>query len=481
MLEAPEWLTKLCGKPAPHESKTPLVELDTDANIAKATKWLIEEAPEAVQGAGGDETTYKVAAFVKDFGISEGLALDLLIAHWNETKASPNWDYDDLKRKVENAYSYGTGAVGKRAIVPAEDDFEPVDLSVFEKPEMANAKKNRLYYVPFDDAVTRALDAIAKPLVKGLLDCSAMSVIYGDSNSGKTFLALDIASHVATPGFRWNGRKTANGLVAYIAAEGGRGVYKRLEAWRRKHGIEKGQVKLALIPCPVDLRSMEGDAKPLVELIRQAEAHWGEKVVLVVVDTLSRALAGGDENSPVDMGSLVRNCDRIRDALDCHLMLIHHTGKNKAAGARGHSLLRAATDTEIEVDNRTFAAKKQRDIEPIPDMRFDLEVVKLGEDGDGDPITSCTVILRTASEFEKLPLTDEEFGYWEELLVALADRDKGDINVEKSISTGFFVDLFWRLHSSEFDAPREKANYTLKKFGEKGWIKKLKQGQWVIT
>jgi len=480
MRESPPWLIDLAGKPAPQEARAPLAELDTDSNITAATRWLINRAPEAIQGAGGDETTFKVAAAVKDFGISEDLCLDLLISHWNEAKAIPNWDYDDLKQKVENAYSYGTGAIGKRT---AEADFEPVDLSIFKKPDLANAKKNRLYYVPFDDAVARALDAIAKPLIKGLLDCAAMSVIYGDSNSGKTFLALDIASHVATPGFCWNGRKTENGLVAYVAAEGGRGVYKRLEAWRRKHGIEKGRVKLALIPCPVDLRSMEGDAKALVDLIRQAEAQWDEPVVLVVIDTLSRAMAGGDENSPVDMGLLVRNCDRIRDALNCHLMLIHHTGKNKASGARGHSLLRAATDTEIEVDNRTFAAKKQRDIEPIKDMRFDLEVVKLGTDADGDPITSCTVALRTASEFEELPLTDEESDFFD--IISALVGDKAETEKIEPTKYYFGYDIFdeIKLQEMRMRIPSERtARYRLmRSLCEKRKLKKVKSGQWVMV
>ncbi|MGO7204046.1 AAA family ATPase, partial [Rhizobium ruizarguesonis] len=34
-------------------------------------------------------------------------------------------------------------------------------------------------------------------LIKGLLDRGAMSVVYGPSNSGKTFFSLDVAFHVA--------------------------------------------------------------------------------------------------------------------------------------------------------------------------------------------------------------------------------------------------------------------------------------------
>src|SRR5436305_1689464 len=72
-------------------------------------------------------------------------------------------------------------------------------------------------------------------------------------------------------------------------------------------------------------------------------------LALVEIDTVSRALAGGDENSAADMGSLVRSLDSLRDRLGCHVSAIHHLGKDAARGPRGHSLLKAAVDTAIEV------------------------------------------------------------------------------------------------------------------------------------
>jgi hypothetical protein len=43
-------------------------------------------------------------------------------------------------------------------------------------------------------------------------------------------------------------------------------------------------------------------AEHIAEIVRQVEEDTGEIVVLIVIDTLSRALCGGDENSPKDMG-----------------------------------------------------------------------------------------------------------------------------------------------------------------------------------
>ena len=54
--------------------------------------------------------------------------------------------------------------------------------------------------------------------IKGLLPRTGLACIFGASGSGKTFLALDIACHIAT-GMSWGERKTAQGVVIYIAAE----------------------------------------------------------------------------------------------------------------------------------------------------------------------------------------------------------------------------------------------------------------------
>jgi hypothetical protein len=77
-------------------------------------------------------------------------------------------------------------------------------------------------------------------------------------------------------------------------------------------------------------------------------------------------------------------------------MIVHHTGKDTAQGARGHSSLRAATDTEIEIENdeglRTATATKQRDLEPKTPITFQLKVHEIGNDDDGDAVTTCTII-----------------------------------------------------------------------------------------
>jgi hypothetical protein len=147
----------------------------------------------------------------------------------------------------------------------------------------------------------------------------------------------------------------------------------------------------------INLLDPDADRTKLVATIQAATAKMRIPVRLVVIDTLSRALAGGNENAPNDMGALVKSCDYIRQAVNAHIALIHHSGKDLALGARGHSLLRAATDTEIEISRPDTSSPsvarvtKQRELEIEGSFAFTLKTVNLGNNRRGKPVTSCVV------------------------------------------------------------------------------------------
>ncbi|MBK9585801.1 MAG: AAA family ATPase [Alphaproteobacteria bacterium] len=242
-----------------------------------------------------------------------------------------------------------------------------------------------------------------KYLIKGLFDVKGMSVIFGASNSGKTFLALDIAAHIAL-GLEWQGKRTRKGQVVYIAAEGGYGTQARLEAFRKHHDIE-GYGELYVIPSSVLLCGEPNDLKLLLESL----ACLGT-LDLVVIDTLARAMGGEDENLAKDMGSFIKNCDDIRETTGAHVMVIHHCGKNEERGARGSSALKGAIDTELQVsqDNRVISAKvtKQRDGKTGEITCFELRPYEVGQDEDGEALTSCA-LERTSAAPTRYGLTGQ--------------------------------------------------------------------------
>src|SRR5690606_37222389 len=105
--------------------------------------------------------------------------------------------------------------------------------SIFPTEPAAPTKTFR--FTPFGEAASTALTTAAKPLVKGVLDQGAMTVLYGESNAGKTFVAMDIAYHIAR-GLDWAGKRVAAFPVLYVAAEGGQGARKRAAALAARYG-----------------------------------------------------------------------------------------------------------------------------------------------------------------------------------------------------------------------------------------------------
>lgn len=253
-------------------------------------------------------------------------------------------------------------------------------------------------------------------LVKGWLSASALSVMFGASNTGKTFAALDVAFHVAA-GAEWRGHRVRKGPVIYIAGEGGLGIRNRLAAYVVEHP-EFGGVEFFLLPMALNLHE-DIDVKALCEALPTPAP------ALIVVDTLSRCMGDGDENKTPDMNRFVASCDLLRKVTGAHVMVVHHTGKDQSRGARGSYALYAATDTEIKItDEREIVATKQRDM-PYPEsLHFALSPVTLGTDEDGDPVTSAIAIPVEAPAKKRKPLT----GVAEIAMQALMDalRDHGE-------------------------------------------------------
>ncbi len=230
-------------------------------------------------------------------------------------------------------------------------------------------------------------------VVKGLIAPNTLVLVVGGSGSGKTFFTTDLSVHIAAQR-PWRGRKVRGGLVVYVALEGAASAENRFAALRDEAEIPKG-IPLVQTPVPLNLRDTS-DVADLISFVRDNESTYGEKCVAIFIDTLSRAMAGGDENAPDDMGALIGGADAVRIATGAAIVLIHHVGKDMERGARGHSSLRAALDTEIEVSvtaegQRAAKVTKQRDLPGGDEFAYRLRQVILGRDEDGDAVTTCVV------------------------------------------------------------------------------------------
>ena len=122
---APTHLIARLDEPRERGSVLAATDLDTEFAIARAVKYLREEAPLAIEGQGGDDCTFRVACIVKDMGLSAEGVLDAMAANWND-RCAPPWDLDELRTKVENAFTYALSAAGGQT--PAVDlaGVEPI-------------------------------------------------------------------------------------------------------------------------------------------------------------------------------------------------------------------------------------------------------------------------------------------------------------------------------------------------------------------
>lgn len=305
---------------------------------------------------------------------------------------------------------------------PSVEDGPPWEAEAPSAPRLLPT----LRYVDIEATIGTA------DFVEGLLIDGGLSLAFGASNSGKTFLVTDMGLHVAL-GWPWHGREVEAGGVLYVAGEGGSGIKNRIAAFRTHHGASAAgeMVPFAVIPATIDLCDPTADTGALIATIRAMTEAFGMPVRLVIVDTVSRAMAGGDENASADMGALVRNLDRVREETGVHILLVHHSGKDTARGARGHSLLRAAVDTEIEVSRDEEAGvsvakvTKQRDLPVAGELSFRLEVVELGTNRRGKPVTSCVVVAADSCPKPRSEkLSDSQRRAFEQLKNCLADSGK---------------------------------------------------------
>lgn len=223
--------------------------------------------------------------------------------------------------------------------------------------------------------------------LKSLFSPNEMSVVYGVPGCGKSFWALYVVRAV-TRGREVLGKRVHQTNALFMALEGVAGFEKRLKAEILTNDESEGFYYIAQ---PVNLFD---DPKSVNETIA---AIQGTGTGMLIVDTLNRAMPGGSENAPEDMGRFISNIDAIRATTGVHVMIIHHSGKDETRGMRGHSALLGAADVVIEIarekegKDRLAKVHKAKDDADGEQFAFKLVVKELGTDADGDPITTCVV------------------------------------------------------------------------------------------
>lgn len=224
-----------------------------------------------------------------------------------------------------------------------------------------------------------------RPLVAGLIYQGALTWLIGKSGSFKSFVALDLAQHVAA-GREWGGRRVWGGPVVYLVAEGAGGMSLRVRAWEHVNGPSSD----SLIMLP--------------EAVQITGAGWAVFAafcaevapVMIVVDTQARVTVGVNENDNGDMGVVIERIAALGRVTGACVLVVHHIGRN-GADARGASAIDGAQDTELRVERKggpkdlraVLVMDKQKDSADTGEIAIKARVVDLGIDSySGEPLSS---------------------------------------------------------------------------------------------
>jgi hypothetical protein len=226
-----------------------------------------------------------------------------------------------------------------------------------------------------------------RDIISGALPFGGVGVAYAEPAAGKTAILVDLGLHIAA-GLEYRNRRVEQQPVIFVALEGHGGIENRVVAAAEHLGLE--DVPFALFKTGDNFRDPAA-ARKVAAVARQLGGS-----PLIMIDTLTAALAGGSDCDPKDVGALLDNIKTELVAQGCTVLVIHHTGKDLSRGARGWSGLLAAIDVEFEIsrdgDLRTLRISKMRDgSDSQPAFCYGFEAHRLGLNPYGEPVTAVVV------------------------------------------------------------------------------------------
>jgi hypothetical protein len=377
----------------PMQRLAPLSALETPFEIEKLKSALVFLSPDVDRGHGKFYTAAGLPA--KDYWLavvwaiaSLGWASGKQIAKvWSE-KCAHRYTEEGFEKawsefKPNHPNPIGVGSLYKRAI---ELGWQPSK----QPPALPSGTFKLL-----TGNDLRAMPPV-KWRLKGVFPYEGLAALYGPSASGKSFLATDLSVAIAE-GNPWFGIRTAQSKVIYVALEGESGFKNRVAAWELENNRTL-PASMFMVMQPFQITNPT-DVDALAASIPMDS--------VVIVDTLNRAAPTSDENSSKEMGEILQACKWLQGLIGGLVVLVHHTGKDTTKGARGHSSLFAALDGAIEVeksnDKRSWSIAKSKDGQDGKSFPFNLKIHNLGQDSDGDEITSCTIERALPNIFIKPP------------------------------------------------------------------------------
>lgn len=337
----------------------------------------VREGRVSVEGNGGNNVAFQVAASILDKAISPALTYELMDEMWNP-HCSPPWDDWELERIVGNAAKYGEetgqGAKGFEDNQSAFAAFAGMETP----PDDPKAERPKGRFKPMWLRDARKDVREASWLVPGFLPSRGTGILYGLSGSYKTFVALDwalslafgIAGQWGTPPVKHN--------VLFLAGESSYALaQERVDSWCEWQGVDPDAADFVIVRGVPAFNDKEG-----WEEVRDGLRGLNSIPQLVVVDTLTRVMSGMDENSNNDAKLVLKHMEEISEHYGCFTLSTGHTGKDEGRGMRGAQVFLDNSDAVIyakKTGNGTkLQVKKLKEVD-IPDQPFHMEKKVFGK------------------------------------------------------------------------------------------------------
>lgn len=302
------------------------------------------------------------ASAIKKFGSEQQLE--------NVVQDLPDEVMDDLLLQMENVFPH---------VNPNQPDYVPVEN---EWPYAG--------YFSHEDLQIDDQNFVLYPILAE----NESVVLFAEPKTGKTALALTMGLNVAC-GFDWGEFQTPSpAAVMYFALEGTRAIRLRVSAWK-KMMIDAGHELPERIPMYVvenaggfykDQQKLD-HAKRILQHNKMCEREFSLPVKVIVIDTLTKAMTGGDQNSAEDTASLFEIVAMLRaSGITATIIFIHHKARG-AGNARGSSNIEAEPDVLLDVSkDKDFVVMKvarARSIEDGGAYNFKLRGIELGKNRQG--------------------------------------------------------------------------------------------------
>ena len=288
----------------------------------------------AIEGRGGNEFTYVVAATVLNLGISEDKALELL-EPWNAACVPP-WDTEDLRTLIANASAYAQNDAGAWSVPPASTTITPDALDKLLADNVAPVREERARFNWMDRDKWKNIPAPVW-LLKNKLMRNSIAMLYGPSGHYKSFIAMNLAAEVAQTGE----------CAFYVAAEGiERMAAKDLPAWEMAYDDHR-LLPLYLTDEMPKVFAGEGEFTAFARSVEARAA--GRRVGIIFLDTLNRAMSGLNDNDAKDASRMVDAAEFLKNVFHCCVVLIHHTPKYDKETWRGSGVFYNDFDTVLAI------------------------------------------------------------------------------------------------------------------------------------